>query len=66
MILTTTKTAKEDAKKDGTLGKRFEQRVVARAEQFSAGMVGVFSDVLEAANEAGFNLPVRRFVKCRV
>lgn len=52
--LTTTRTAKGRRKKDGTLGKGFEQRVVARAEQFFSKDARV-SDVLEAANEAGFD-----------
>lgn len=52
--LTTTRTAKGRRKKDGTLGKGFEQRVVARAEQFFS-REGRVSDVLEAANEAGFD-----------
>lgn len=52
--LTTTRTAKGRRKKDGTLGKGFEQRVVARAEQFFS-RDGRVSDVLEAANEAGFD-----------
>lgn len=53
--LTTTRTAKGRRKKDGTLGKGFEQRVVARAEQFFSRDGGSVSDVLEAANEAGFD-----------
>lgn len=53
--LTTTRTAKGRRKKDGTLGKGFEQRVVARAEQFFSKDGGSVSDVLEAANEAGFD-----------
>lgn len=52
--LTTTRTAKGRRRKDGTLGKGFEQRVVARAEQFFS-RDGRVSDVLEAANEAGFD-----------
>ena len=52
--LTTTRTAKGRRRKDGTLGKSFEQRVVARAEQFFS-REGRVSDVLEAANEAGFD-----------
>lgn len=52
--LTTTRTAKGRRKKDGTLGKGFEQRMVARAEQFFSKDARV-SDVLEAANEAGFD-----------
>lgn len=52
--LTTTRTAKGRRRKDGTLGKGFEQRVVARAEQFFS-RDGSVSDVLEAANEAGFD-----------
>lgn len=52
--LTTTRTAKGRRRKDGTLGKGFEQRVVARAEQFFS-REGRVSDVLEAANEAGFD-----------
>lgn len=52
--LTTTRTAKGRRKKDGTLGKGFEQRMVARAEQFFS-REGRVSDVLEAANEAGFD-----------
>mgnify|MGYP002541746994 FL=1 len=52
--LTTTRTAKGRRRKDGTLGKIFEQRVVARAEQFFS-REGRVSDVLEAANEAGFD-----------
>lgn len=52
--LTTTRTAKGRRRKDGTLGKSFEQRVVARAEQFFS-RDGRVSDVLEAANEAGFD-----------
>ena len=53
--LTTTRTAKGRRRKDGTLGKGFEQRVVARAEQFFSRDGGSVSDVLEAANEAGFD-----------
>lgn len=52
--LTTTRTAKGRRRKDGTLGKGFEQRVVARAELFFS-REGRVSDVLEAANEAGFD-----------
>ena len=52
--LTTTRTAKGRRRKDGTLGKGFEQRVVARAEQFFS-RDGRVSDVLEAAIEAGFD-----------
>lgn len=52
--LTTTRTAKGRRRKDGTLGKGFEQRVVARAELFFS-RDGRVSDVLEAANEAGFD-----------
>lgn len=52
--LTTTRTAKGRRRKDGTLGKGFVQRVVARAEQFFS-RDGRVSDVLEAANEAGFD-----------
>ena len=52
--LTTTRTAKGRRRKDGTLGKSFEQRVVARAEQFFS-REGRVSDVLEAAAEAGFD-----------
>lgn len=52
--LTTKRTAKGRRRKDGTLGKGFEQRVVARAEQFFS-RDGRVSDVLEAANEAGFD-----------
>lgn len=52
--LTTTRTAKGRRRKDGTLGKGFVQRVVARAEQFFS-REGRVSDVLEAANEAGFD-----------
>ena len=52
--LTTTRTAKGRRRKDGTLGKSFEQRVVARGEQFFS-REGRVSDVLEAANEAGFD-----------
>ena len=52
--LTTTRTAKGRRRKDGTLGKGFEQRVVARAELFFS-REGCVSDVLEAANEAGFD-----------
>lgn len=52
--LTTTRTAKGRRRKDGTLGQGFEQRVVARAEQFFSKEARV-SDVLEAANEAGFD-----------
>ena len=53
--LTTTRTAKGRRKKDGTLGKGFEQRVVARAEPFFSRDGGSVSDVLESANEAGFD-----------
>ena len=48
------RTAKGRRRKDGTLGKGFEQRVVARAELFFS-REGRVSDVLEAANEAGFD-----------
>lgn len=52
--LTTTRTAKGRRKKDGTQGQAFEQKVVARAERFFSKDARV-SDVLEAANEAGFD-----------
>lgn len=52
--LTTTRTAKGRRKKDGTQGQAFEQKVVARAERFFS-REGRVSDVLEAANEAGFD-----------
>lgn len=52
--LTRTRTAKGRRKKDGTQGQAYEQRVVAGAERFFS-RDGSVSDVLEAANEAGFD-----------
>lgn len=53
--LTTTRSAKGRRRKDGSQGRGFDQRVVVRAEQFFSREGRSVSDVLEAANEAGFD-----------